>query len=130
MKQFRVLALAAAVIFFAASCKKDKIDNPTGGDASIIGTWNISHILTIEPNNDRYDYPGEAGDYMEFNNDGTMFTKVQEYEKSEDYQMLDATHLKKGGNDADLKDLTNNKAALHIPPHNGQPEDITYFLTK
>jgi hypothetical protein len=129
MKQIRILALAIAVIFFAASCSKDKGDKPES-NASIIGTWNISHILTIEPNNDRYDYPGEAGDYMEFNNDGTMFTKVQEYEKSEDYQMKDATHLKKGGYDADLKELTNNKAALHIPPHDSQPEDITYFLTK
>jgi hypothetical protein len=129
MKQFRILALTVAVIFFTASCKKDKVDNP-GGDASIKGKWNITHIHTIEPTNEEADYDDPAGDYMEFKDDGTMFTKVGEYEKDEDYEIIDATHIKKGGYDANLKELTNNKAVLHVPPHDGQPEDETYTLTK
>ena len=129
MKQIRILALAVAVIFFAASCKKDKTDNP-GGNTSIIGKWNITHIHTIEPTNDEADYDNPAGDYMEFKNDGTMFTKVGDFEKDEDLQLIDATHIKKGGYDADLKELTNSKAVLHVPPHDGQQEDLTYTLTK
>ena len=129
MKQIRILVLALTVICFATSCKKDKVDNPSP-NTSIIGKWNITHILSIEPTNDQYNYDDPAGDYMEFKDDGTMFTKVGEYEKDEDLQIIDATHLKKGGYDAELKELTNNKAVLHVPPHDGQPEDITYTLTK
>ena len=129
MKQFKILALVMAVIFFAASCKKDKGDKPTGS-TSIKGKWSITHILTIEPTNDEYNYDGKAGDYMEFKDDGTMFTKVGDYENAEDYEVINATHIKKGGFDAELKELTNNKCVLFVPHNDGQPENITYTLTK
>ena len=129
MKQIRILALTVAVIFFAASCSKGKGDKPTG-DASIKGKWNISHTLTIEPNNDEYNYDGKAGDYMEFKEDGSLFTKVGDYENAENYEIIDATHIKKGGYDAELKELTNNKCVLFVPHHDGQPENITYTITK
>ena len=128
MKQIRILALAIAVIFFAASCSKDKGEKPTGG-GSIEGKWNMTHIKTIEPNNEVYNYDAEAGDYMKFNADGTMFTKVGDYEKTEDYQVVDNNHIKKGGFDADIQ-LSSNKLVLHVPPHDGQPEDLTYTLSK
>src|SRR6478672_11555389 len=116
MKQIRILTLAIAVIFFAASCSKDKGNKPVT-DASIKGKWNLTHILTIEPTNDRYDYDGKPGEYMEFKDDGTMFTKVGDYENAEDYEIIDGTNMKKGGYDADIKELTNNKFVLHVAPH-------------
>ena len=67
---------------------------------------------------------------MEFKDDGTLFTKVGDYENAEDYEVIDASHIKIGGFDAELKELTNNTFVLYVPHHDGQPENITYTLTK
>ena len=126
MKQISILILAIAIIFFAASCSKDKGDKPSG---SIEGVWNITHIHTIEPTNDIYDYDNPAGDYMEFSG-GSLFIKVGEYEKTESYEVVDASHIDRDGFVSDIKELTDHKLVIQSAAHDGQPEDITYTMTK
>lgn len=126
MKQTGILALAIAVILFAASCSKNKGDKPSG---SIEGVWKITHIHTVEPTNDVYDYDDPAGDYMEFSG-GSLFIKVGEYEKTESYEIIDAAHINRDGFVSDIQELTDHKLVLHSAPHDGQPEDLTYTMSK
>jgi len=129
MKHVRMLVLAMAVIFFAASCSKDKGDKPAD-NASIKGRWNISSILTVEPDAEPYTYTGQSGDFVEFKEDGTMSSSVDGYEQTVDYEIIDATHVKVDGSVTEVKELTNSKLVMLDPAHEGQPEDITYTLTK
>jgi hypothetical protein len=129
MKQMRILALAIAVIFFAASCSKDKGDKPAN-NASIQGRWNVSNIVTVEPNNETASYTGQEGDFVEFKADGTMSSSVDGYEQTVDYEIVDATHVKVDGSVSEIKELSSHKLVVLDPAHEGQPENITYTLTK
>ena len=129
MKQLRILALAIAVIFFAASCSKDKADKPVD-NASIKGRWSVSNILTVEPDAEPYSYTGTASDFIEFKEDGTMSSSVDGYEQTVDYEIIDAKHVKVDGSITEVKELTSHKLVMLDPAHEGQPENITYTLTK
>jgi hypothetical protein len=129
MRQLRVLTLAIAVILFAASCSKDKDDKPAG-NASIKGKWNVSTILTVEPNADPYTYNGKPDDFVNFQEDGTMSSSVDGYEQTVDYEIIDATHINIDGSVTEIKQLTDHKLVVFDPHHEGQPEDMTYTLTK
>src|SRR5690349_4270868 len=92
MKQLRILALAITVIFFAASCSKDKTDKPVD-NTSILGRWNVSLIVTVEQNNETYTYTGKEGDFIEFKADGTATSSVDGGEASQNYKLVDAKHI-------------------------------------
>jgi hypothetical protein len=129
MKHFKILALAIAVIFFAASCSKDKGDKPADG-TSIQARWNVSKILTVEPDDETSTYTGKDGDFVEFKADGTMSSSVNGYEQTVDYEIIDATHVKVDGSISEIKELTSHKLVVLDPAHEGQPENITYTLIK
>ena len=129
MKQFRILALAITVIFFAASCSKDKPNNPVD-NASIQGRWNISSIQTVEPNNETNTYTGKQGDFIEFKADGTATSSVDGTEVSQNYKLVDAKHIEFDGDLTEIKELTSNKLVIYDAPEEGQPEKITYNFTK
>ena len=129
MRQFGILTLAIAVIFFAASCSKDKSEKPAD-NASIKGKWSVSTILTIEPDAEPYTYTGTTNDFVEFKEDGTMSSSVDGYEQTVDYEIIDAKHVKVDGSITEVKELTSHKLVILDPAHEGQPENITYTLTK
>src|SRR4051812_27285324 len=129
MRQLRILALAIAVILFAASCSKDKGEKPVD-NASIKGKWNVSTILTVEPDAEPYTYTGQANDFIDFKEDGTMSSSVDGYEQTVDYEIIDASHVKVDGSITEVKELNSHKLVILDPAHEGQPENITYTLTK
>ena len=129
MKHFRFLALAIAVIFFAASCSKDKGDKPSNS-ASIQARWSVSKIVTVEPNDETATYTGKDGDFVEFKTDGTMSSSVDGYEQTVNYEIVDATHVNVDGSISEIKELTSHKLVVLDPAHEGQPENITYILSK
>jgi hypothetical protein len=129
MKQIRILALAIAVILFAASCSKDKEDKPVN-NASIQGRWSVNNIVTVEPNNETGTYTGKEGDFVEFKSDGTMSSSVDGYEQTVEYEIVDATHVNVDGSVSEIKELTSHKLVVLDPAHEGQSENITYTLTK
>ncbi len=129
MKHFKFLAFAIAVIFFAASCSKDKGDKPSS-NASIQARWSVSNIVTVEPNDETSTYTGKDGDFVEFKTDGTMSSSVDGYEQTVDYEIVDATHVNVDGSISEIKELTSHKLVVLDPAHDGQPENITYTLSK
>src|SRR5881227_2996662 len=112
MKQFRILALAIAVIVIATSCSKDKPNNPVD-NASIQGRWNISSIQTVEPNNETDTYTGKEGDFIEFKADGTAISSVDGNEVTQNYKLVDAKHIEFDGDLTEIKELTNNKLVIY-----------------
>ncbi len=127
MKKTVISTLLFSALAFA-SCKKDT-DNPSG-TASIQGKWNVTSILTVEPDTDPYLYEGAAGDYYDFRADGTAYASVDGYTDQTTYEMVDATHVKIDGNVNEIKELSASKLVLLNPPHTGQVETITYTLHK
>ena len=129
MKHVRTLALAIGIIFFAASCSKDKTDKPVD-TASIQGRWNITSIVTVEPNDETGTYMGQAGDFIEFKTDGTVTSSVDGSEVTQNYHLVDSKHIDFDGDVTEIKELSSNKMVIYDAPHEGQPEKMTFNLSK
>lgn len=111
MKQLSIAVLAMAVIFFAASCSKDKTDKPAD-NASIQGRWKISSIVTVELNNETGTYTGQEGDFIEFEADGTVTLSVDGSEVSQNYTVVDSKHIDFDGDVTEIKELSFHKLVI------------------
>lgn len=131
MKQL-IFGLCAFITIVAASCTKDKTDkpDPVQENVSIKGDWAVSSIVTKEDGFDPVTYQGKADDYYKFGDDGNVAVKVDEFETTVTYQMVDQTHVNIAGDVEEIKELSLHKMILHSPATADAPEDETITLTR
>lgn len=103
-----------ALVFTAASCKKDKSTDPeVTTQTKIQGRWNVTSITeeTTTPTQPakRVVHEGKPGYYFDFRADGTAKTNVEGDEETPYSVNSNSTILNLFGQDYDIVEFTDNK---------------------
>ncbi|MEO6253697.1 MAG: hypothetical protein ABIO79_10340 [Ferruginibacter sp.] len=132
MKKFIFYCLTAS-LFLLASCEKEVATTKTTKE-KLVGRWNyVSRVSNHFYNDSSHitTYTYQAGDYIQFYNNGTVTSLENGISNSNTYGVIDATTIWIGNwiDWTTIKSLTGTDMQFYIKTNNGFGTTINYTET-